>query len=105
MAKKASDRVRYYENQGGSTIGTVSRTIIQQDGLYFKDLDGSGEYKPFDDWRLPAEERAQAYVNVLTVKEGRENDEAILALAKALQSEEVRSFIDEKYSGGVVALF
>ena len=48
---------------------------------------------------------AEAYVNVLTVKEGRENDEAILALAKALQSEEVRSFIDEKYSGGVVALF
>ncbi len=69
MAKKASDRVRYYENQGGSTIGTVSRTIIQQDGLYFKDLDGSGEYKPFDDWRLPAEERAQAYVNVLTTEE------------------------------------
>ena len=48
---------------------------------------------------------AEAYVNVLAVKEGRENDEAILALAKALQSEEVRSFIDEKYSGGVVALF
>ena len=47
----------------------------------------------------------EAYVNVLAVKEGRENDEAILALAKALQSEEVRSFIDEKYSGGVVALF
>ena len=69
MAKKASDHVKYYKNQDGPTIGTVSRNMIERDGLYFKDLDGSGEYKPFDDWRLPAKERAQAYVNVLTIDE------------------------------------
>ena len=50
-------------------------------------------------------EAAEAYVNVLTVKEGRENDEAIQALAKALQSDEVKTFIENTYSGGVVALF
>ncbi len=50
-------------------------------------------------------EAAEAYVNVLTVKEGRENDEAIQALAKALQSDEVKTFIENTYGGGVVALF
>ncbi len=69
MAKKASEHVKYYKNPNGPTIGTVSRKIIQRDGLYFKDLDGSGEYKPFDDWRLPAKERAEAYVNVLSTDE------------------------------------
>ena len=48
---------------------------------------------------------AEAYVNVLTVKEGRENDEAIQKLAQALQSDEVKTFIEENYGGGVVALF
>lgn len=69
MAKKASDHVRYYKNQDGPVIGTVFRGIIERDGLYFKDLDGSGEYQPFDDWRLPAKERAKAYVKVLSTDE------------------------------------
>ena len=46
-----------------------------------------------------------AYVNVLAVKEGRENDEAIKALVDALKSDEVKAFIDETYGGGVVAVF
>ena len=50
-------------------IGTVSRNVIERDGLYFKDLDGSGEFKDFDDWRIPARERAEAYVKTLTTKE------------------------------------
>ena len=69
MAKKASDHVKYYNNPDGPVIGTVSRNIIERDGLYFKDLDGSGEYRPFDDWRLPAKERAKAYVKVLSTDE------------------------------------
>ena len=50
-------------------------------------------------------EAAQIYPNVLVVKEGRENDPAILALAAALKSNAVRSFIDETYGGAVVPLF
>ena len=46
-----------------------------------------------------------AYVNVLAVKEGRENDEAIKALVDALKSDEVKAFINETYGGGVVAVF
>lgn len=46
-----------------------------------------------------------AYVNVLAVKEGRENDEAIQKLVEALKSEKVKTFIEETYGGGVVAVF
>ena len=48
---------------------------------------------------------AEAYVNVLAVKEGNENSEAIQALVKALQSEQVKAFIEQTYDGAVVALF
>lgn len=50
-------------------------------------------------------EAAQTYANVLVVKEGRENDPAIQALLKALQSQEVKDYISETYDGAVVALF
>ena len=69
MAGKASDKIQYYQNPSGPTIGTVGRKVIEKDGFYFKDLDGSGEWKEYDDWRLPAKERAEAYVKELTVKE------------------------------------
>lgn len=48
---------------------------------------------------------AEAYVNVLAVREGNENNDAILALVKALQSETVREFIVNTYDGAVVPLF
>ena len=48
---------------------------------------------------------AEAYVNVLTVKEGNENNAAVQALIKALQSAEVKAFIEETYDGAVVPLF
>ncbi|MDE7244792.1 MAG: MetQ/NlpA family ABC transporter substrate-binding protein [Oscillospiraceae bacterium] len=48
---------------------------------------------------------AEAYVNVLAVKEGSENDEGIQALVDALQSAEVKAFIEETYDGAVVPLF
>ncbi len=69
MAKKASDHYQVYHNPNGPDISTVSRPVIQQDGLYFKDIDGSGTLSPVNDWRLPAEERAAAYVKTLTVDE------------------------------------
>ena len=48
---------------------------------------------------------AEAYANVVAVKEGNENSEAIQALVKALESEEVRAFIEETYQGAVMPLF
>ncbi len=50
-------------------------------------------------------EAAQTYANILAVKEGNENTDATKALVKALQSQEVKDFIDQKYDGAVVAIF
>lgn len=69
MAVKASDNIKYYENQNGPKISTVERGIIEKDGLYFKDIDGTGEVTAVNDWRLPAKERAKAYAETLTVEE------------------------------------
>ena len=45
------------------------------------------------------------YPNILTVKEGNENNAAILALVEALHSDAVRDYINNTYGGGVVPLF
>ena len=69
MAKKASDNLKYYHNPNGPTIGTVSRRVIEKDGLTFKDIDGTGEVTAVNDWRLSPAQRAAAYVKTLSVKE------------------------------------
>ena len=48
---------------------------------------------------------AQYYANLVGVKEGNENSESIKALVKALQSQEVKDFINNTYSGAVVPIF
>ena len=48
---------------------------------------------------------ATTYANVLVVKEGNEDSEKIQALIKALQSQEVKDYINETYSGAVVPIF
>ena len=48
---------------------------------------------------------AEAYVNVIAVMEGHENDAKIQALIKALKTAEVKAFIDSTYEGAVVPLF
>ncbi len=47
---------------------------------------------------------AITYANILCVKEGNEENEAVLALLDVLQSEEVAQFIEETYDGAVVAI-
>jgi D-methionine transport system substrate-binding protein len=48
---------------------------------------------------------ATTYANIIAVNAGNENSEKVQALVKALQSEEIRTFIEEKYSGAVVPTF
>lgn len=45
---------------------------------------------------------AKTYVNIIAVKEGREEEEAVQALVSALKSEEIQNFINETYDGAVV---
>ena len=53
----------------------------------------------------PESDAAQAYANIIAIKEGNENNEAIKALVAALQSDEVREFIETTYNGSVVPMF
>ena len=48
---------------------------------------------------------AQYYANLVGVKEGNENSESIQALVKAMQSQEVKDYINNTYSGAVVPIF
>lgn len=48
---------------------------------------------------------AQTYANIIVVKQGNENNAAVKALIKVLQTEEVKKFINDNYAGAVVAIF
>ena len=68
-ALEAGERItdRYLEpvvfhNENGPDIGVTTCGVIVRDGLYFKDMDNSGELAPYKDWRLSPEERAKNMV-------------------------------------------
>ncbi|WP_211251336.1 glycoside hydrolase family 3 protein [Saccharibacillus sacchari] len=66
---QASGEIRYVHNEGGPTIGLSALSgvnVIEQGGLFFKDLNRSGALEPYKDWRLPAEERAQDLASRMT---------------------------------------
>lgn len=50
-------------------------------------------------------EAAETYVNVIVVNKGNEESEKTQALVKAIQTEEVKKFIEDKYNGAVIAKF
>jgi D-methionine transport system substrate-binding protein len=50
-------------------------------------------------------EAAETFGNILVVREGDENREELKKLSEALQSEEVKQFIEETYKGAVIPTF
>ena len=64
---------------------------------------GAG-YNPVED-SLAIESADSPYVNVLVVKEGNEENPAVLALIEALHSDAIRDFITEEFAGAVVPAF
>lgn len=48
---------------------------------------------------------AKVYVNVVACRSGEENSDKIQALKKALQSDDVKKYVDETYKGAVVTVF
>lgn len=52
-----------------------------------------------------SEEYGTVYVNVIACREGDENSDKIKALIEALQSDDVKKFIEETYKGAVVPTF
>ena len=43
MAIKVSDNFKTYKNPNGPDITTVARPVFEAEGLYFKDIDGTGK--------------------------------------------------------------
>lgn len=60
------------QNQKGPNLGFARSSglqILEQEGLKFKDLNKNSELDPYEDWRLPAEERAKNLASKLSVGE------------------------------------
>ena len=72
MAIKASDNFKVYHNPNGPDISTVNRPVIQQDGLYFKDIDG---VKPVHNWLA---EHSWEYGFIVRYPEGKSDITGIL---------------------------
>ncbi|MEG0856724.1 MAG: MetQ/NlpA family ABC transporter substrate-binding protein [Terrisporobacter sp.] len=54
---------------------------------------------------LVIEESDSPYVNILATREDNKDNEKIKVLSKALNSQEVKDFIEEKYEGSIVPAF
>lgn len=62
------------------------------------------ELNPVKD-SIAIEDSSSPYVNIIAVKEGDADREDLKKLLKALQSDKVKNFIEEKYEGAVVPAF
>ena len=54
---------------------------------------------------LIIEDADSPYVNVVVVRDGEEKEEKFIKLLAALQSDKVKTYIEENYNGGVVPAF
>lgn len=57
------------ENEGGAVLGVADCPILEQDGFAFKDLARTGTLLPYEDWRLPARQRAEDLAARLSMEE------------------------------------
>ncbi|MBE2989666.1 methionine ABC transporter substrate-binding protein [Sneathia sp. DSM 16630] len=84
----------------------------EQIGPRLKEVDGAVINTNFaisskipQDKAILVESKDSPYANIVTVLKGRENDEKIKKLMKALRSEKVKKFIEEKYNGLIIPAF
>jgi beta-glucosidase len=64
--------IRTVTNRGGQTLGYVTTSgvsLLTVDRFAFKDLNRSGALDPYEDWRLPADERAQDLASRMSVQQ------------------------------------
>ena len=96
---------------------TVNDITANPKNLKFQELEAAQVPRSVDDVDLAVnddvavkdslyiEDATSPYVNIVAVRQGDEERPEIKALIKALQSEKVKKFIEEKYQGAVVATF
>lgn len=66
------DGFTYIHNEGGQDIAYSKASgisILEVDGFAFKDLNKNGKLDPYEDWRLPMEERIQDLVQQMTIEQ------------------------------------
>ena len=59
-------------NEGGETLGYSPNSgikLLTEDGFAFKDLNKDGKLDTYEDWRLPADERAKDLASKLSVEQ------------------------------------
>ncbi|MBR2569452.1 MAG: MetQ/NlpA family ABC transporter substrate-binding protein [Paenibacillus sp.] len=79
-------------------LGEVDFALINTNYALQADLNPTAD-------ALFIEDKDSPYANILVTREDNQNDDAIQKLLKALQSDDVKQFIDEKYKGAIVAAF
>ena len=83
-------------NSNPGTVAVINGNYALQAGLHASDAlaieDASGD-------------AAQTYANIVACRAGDENSAKIQALVKALQSDAVKTYIENTYNGAVVAIF
>ena len=83
-------------NSNPGTVAVINGNYALQAGLHASDAlaieDASGD-------------AAQTYANIVACRAGEENSAKIQALVKALQSDAVKTYIENTYNGAVVAIF
>ncbi|MGV3243479.1 MetQ/NlpA family ABC transporter substrate-binding protein [Staphylococcus sp. 11261D007BR] len=79
-----------YQNKEGDAVILNSNFAIEQ-GL-----------NPQKDSIAVEDAKDNPYANLIAVQEGHKDDEKIKALVKALQSDDIKNFIEDKYKGAVV---
>ena len=110
---------------GVGAAATVQDVTDNPKNLNFKEIEAPQLPRTLDDvdisvintnWAMQAdliptrdalfiEDKTSPYVNILVVRQGDESRPEIQALIKALQSEAVRNFINEKYKGAIIPAF
>ncbi len=69
--QRAEGDLLFVEHRNGPTLGYSSESgvdILETDGLAFKDLNQNGELDPYEDWRLPVEERARDLASRMSIE-------------------------------------
>ena len=110
---------------GVGAAATVQDVVDNPKKLQFKEIEAPQLPRTLDDvdisvintnWAMQAdlvptrdalfmEDKTSPYVNILVVRQGDESRPEIQALMKALHSEAVKNFINEKYKGAIIPAF
>ena len=110
---------------GAGTTATVQDIVDNPKHLKIQEIEAPQLPRTLDDvdisvintnWAMQAdlvptrdalimEDKTSPYVNILVVRQGDENRPEIQALVKALHSETVKNFINEKYKGAIIPAF